>query len=71
MTPRYVGHSWRVPPEVIAIALGLTRDGSGRPVTLADIAEKQGTDMASLAEKLQAAIAAYRLEESKKERPQQ
>ena len=51
MTPRYVGHSWQVPPEVIATALGLTQDGSGRRITLADIAESQGSDMAALADR--------------------
>lgn len=60
MTPRYVARSWEVPPEVVAEALALGRDGSGRRVTLEALAAQRGVSVASLAAALAAAIDASR-----------
>ena len=55
MTPGYVTHSWGVPPDVAAEALGLAR-GPGGHRPLADIAEERGVSFDALAQELQAAI---------------
>ncbi|WP_439154122.1 hypothetical protein [Yoonia sp.] len=60
MTPRYVAKSWDVPPEIVSQALALEMDGSGRKVTLSELATEQDTDVATLIADLGAAIAAYR-----------
>jgi hypothetical protein len=60
MTPRYVALSWDVPPDVVAEALGLARDGSGRRVTLDELAEERDLRVEDIAAELDAAIAAYR-----------
>lgn len=59
MTPRYISRSWQVPPEIVAQALALETDGSGRKVTLAELAAERGTDLDALTAALTAAIAAY------------
>ncbi len=58
MTPRYVAHSWRVPPEVMEAAVGETP--ARRRPTLDAIAEHQGVPLADLTARLEAAIAAHR-----------
>ena len=60
MTPRYIAKSWQLPAEVIAEALGLSLDGTGRRVTLAEIADLQGRDLGDLIRDLEAAINASR-----------
>ncbi len=60
MTPRYVARSWHVAPEVVATALGLPMDGSGRRVTLEEIAVARGENLDALIVGLEAAIAAAR-----------
>lgn len=60
MTPRYIAYSWEVPPEVISDALDMAQDGSGRRVTLADIAEARGTSVDALASELIDAIQSHR-----------
>ncbi|WP_089270631.1 hypothetical protein [Puniceibacterium sediminis] len=60
MTPRYVSRSWQVPPEVVAQALGLEMDGSGRRVTLAELAAQQGRDLDTLIAEVEAVIEAAR-----------
>jgi hypothetical protein len=60
MTPRYVAMSWDVPPEVLGEALALERDGSGRRMTLVEIADAKGTDLRTLEAELEAAIVAFR-----------
>jgi hypothetical protein len=60
MTPRYVAMSWNVPPEVISEALDLPHDGTGRRVTLRDLAAEREQDVDDLAADLDAAISAFR-----------
>lgn len=60
MTPRYVARSWDVPPEVIGEALSLTADGSGRRVTLAELAAARGMTVEALSAELVDAILAFR-----------
>lgn len=56
MTPRYVSRSWQMPPEVVAGALGLEKDGSGRRLTLEEISIEQDRDLEELVQDLEAAI---------------
>ena len=58
MTPRYVAHSWHVPPKVVAEALGLT-PGGGR-ITMAEIAAREGVSLPEIAARVIAAIEADR-----------
>lgn len=60
MTPRYVALSWDVPPEVIIGALSIPRDGSGRRITLDELAKERGIPVETLAADLEAAIAGFR-----------
>lgn len=60
MTPRYLVRSWRVSPEVIAAALDLEHDRTGRRVTLAELATMQGRDLDHMIDELEAAIAEAR-----------
>lgn len=60
MTPRYVVRSWDVPPELVADALDLDRDGIGRRVTLKALAEDRGVPPDTLIDALRAAIDAHR-----------
>lgn len=59
MTPRYVAHSWRIPPEVLAGTLGL-EPGPGRPPTLSEIAAARGTTVEALAAAIEAAAERHR-----------
>lgn len=58
MTPRYVARSWQVAPEVVSSGSGIEMDGSGRRLTLAEIAAAQGRGVDDLIAELEAAIAA-------------
>jgi len=60
MTPRFVAHSWTVPPDLVAATLGLERDGEGRRVTLAKLAKERGVPVDMLITDLETAIAIYR-----------
>jgi hypothetical protein len=63
MTPRYIAHSWDLPPATVGAALGLA-PGAGRAdgarLTLEEIAEARGTSVAALAAAIEAAAAAHR-----------
>ncbi len=63
MTPRYVAYSWDVPPEVVAEALGLDRDGTGRRETIGALAQNRGIPVSELAGTLTQAILDYRATE--------
>lgn len=58
MTPRYVAHSWALPPAVLRDALGPLPDR--RRPTLDAIAEAQGIPLEALVARVEAAIAAHR-----------
>ena len=60
MTPRYVAYSWDVPPDVIAQALPIAPDGSGRRVTLAELAKSLDRPLPQMLDDLRAAIDAHR-----------
>lgn len=60
MTPRYVAHSWQIPPEVIAETLSLEQDGSGRRLTLRDLADTRSIPVDELIRQLDEAISRYR-----------
>jgi len=60
MTPRFVAHSWDVPPEVILQTLPIAPDGSGRRVTLEELARGEGISLEQLLERLRRAITAHR-----------
>ncbi len=64
MTPGYISHSWKVPPEVVGAAMGFDEKPPGRPPTVGKVAETNGEDPAALAARIEAAIAAYRAENS-------
>ncbi len=59
MTPRYVAHSWDLPPEVIIRALGV-ESGQGRRVSLAELARQQGIDVDELEARLRKAAREWR-----------
>ena len=59
MTPRYVGRSWQVPPEVVAGALGdMIESGTGRN-SLEQSAEARGETVETVIARLEEAIAAH------------
>jgi len=58
MTPGYIGHSWKVPREVMDAAIG-TLPENKRP-TLEVIADQQGISVADLIARIETAIFAYR-----------
>ena len=60
MTPRYVAHSWQVPPGVIAEALALEQNGTGRRMTLAQLAQDRGLTLDALIADIAHAIEAHR-----------
>lgn len=62
MTPGYVAHSWRVPPEVLAAALEIERK-PGKRRTLDQIAAERGVPVEQLIRDIDAAIASFRLQE--------
>ena len=60
MTPRYIAHSWEVPPQVIGEALGLAPDGEGRRITIEDVARDRDLPVAEVAATVTTAIEAFR-----------
>lgn len=61
MTPRYVAHSWQVPPEVVLDALGLEdKRRSGKPPTLASIANERDEPLSEIERRVEDAIAGFR-----------
>lgn len=58
MTPGYVAHSWSVPRDLMLEAIGPLPDV--RRPTLNEIAADQNVDLATLVQRIEAAIASYR-----------
>lgn len=77
MTPRYVGKSYAVPPEVIMQAFDLRpesgrqnggQDGGPRRVSLERLAADHGLTLAELQARLDAAVLSFRLDQARGER---
>lgn len=56
MTPRYVAHSWRVPPKLIVDALGYSPEGPRERITISEISKTQNVDIDTLIKLVEAAI---------------
>ncbi|MGJ8624180.1 MAG: hypothetical protein ACSHW1_15595 [Yoonia sp.] len=61
MTPRYVGRSYDVPPELVQQALGLTTPPGH--VSLETLARDQGVTLETLQARIDAAVAQWRAEQ--------
>ena len=61
MTPRYVGRSYKIPPEVVQSAFNLERPAVPRRISLETIAAEQGATLEELQSRLDAAVAAFRM----------
>lgn len=59
MTPRYIAHSHRVPPDLVASVLGIDAENPPRRTTLKEIAAERGVPVRELIEALEAAIAVH------------
>lgn len=60
MTPRYVGRSYDVPPEVVQQAFDLERPAVPRRMSLDAIAAEKGMSMTEMQSSLDAAVAEWR-----------
>lgn len=60
MTPRFVAHAWDLPPEVLLQALPMDSAGSGRRVTLEELAQARDMPLDRLLENVRLAIAEHR-----------
>lgn len=60
MTPRFVAHSWHLPPEVVSEALAFKREGKDGRITLGQLAAERDVPVEKLIDDLKAAIAAHR-----------
>ncbi|WP_300513492.1 hypothetical protein [Aliiroseovarius sp.] len=60
MTPRYVAHSWQVPPDVLMEALELEGPPGMGPTSLRDVAERLGMPVEALILRLEQAITDHR-----------
>ena len=58
MTPRYIAHSWQVPPELVGSALGL-EPGAGR-ITVDEIARERNVPVEAVIAEIMEAIRAHR-----------
>ena len=56
MTPKYISHSWRVPPEVVTTVLGDFERSKKGPMSLEQIAAKQGIAPDALIDTIEQAI---------------
>ncbi|WP_088625401.1 hypothetical protein [Oceanicola sp. 22II-s10i] len=59
MTPRYIAHSWQIPPEALAEALQIP-DPPPRHATLAEIARLRGMTTEALIAELTVFLARHR-----------
>ena len=60
MTPRYVGRSYDVPPEVVQTAFDIERPTIPRRISLETIASQQGVTLDDLQARLDQAVTAWR-----------
>ena len=66
MTPRYVAHSWAVPPTVIREALAIPSDT--RRMTVSSLADERGLTTEEVILQIEAAIAAFRTQNPQADR---
>jgi hypothetical protein len=57
MTPRYIARSWQVPLEDLAERAALPHPASSGPRTLAELARAEGEPLATILERVNAALA--------------
>lgn len=60
MTPRYVGQSYNLPPEIVQQALGIMDDGPPRRRTLDRIAAEQGITLDEMQARVEEAVEDWR-----------
>jgi hypothetical protein len=68
MTPRYVGQSYQVPPDVIEDALQITRGVTPRRASLDTIAAETDMSMDQMQDSIDRAVAAWRAANPRPER---
>jgi hypothetical protein len=59
MTPKYVAHSWQVPPDVVIEALGDFKRTKKGPMSLDQIAKSQGVASGDIVTAVQNAVHAF------------
>ena len=59
MTPKYVAHSWDVPPQVVRDALGEFKRDKNGPMSLDQVAKSQGIALEDLIAKIETAIETF------------
>lgn len=62
MTPRYVSLSYKIPPKPLADALFIDREAPFKRQNLSQIAATHGLTMAQLQDRINAAVAQWRLD---------
>ncbi len=60
MTPRYVGQSYNIPPEIVQQAFGILDDGPPHRTTLDRIAIEQNMSLDDMQERIEIAAADWR-----------
>lgn len=64
MTPRYVGRSYDIPPEIVIEALGLPPQGPPRRVSLETLSEENGISLNDMQAQIDAVVARWRAEQA-------
>ena len=60
MTPGYISHSWKVPPNIVREAIGLELGSNSRRRPLTEIASELGVSEPEVIDRITKAIAAFR-----------
>ncbi len=60
MTPRYVGQSYNIPPEIVLQALDIVNDGPPRRITLDRLADEQGITLDEMQTRVESAVQDWR-----------
>jgi len=63
MTPRYVGKSYDIPPEIIQEAFDLQQDGNPRRISLDKLSEEKGISLNDMQSQLDVTVARWRAEQ--------
>jgi hypothetical protein len=64
MTPRYVGRSYDIPPEIVKEALGLPQQGAPRRVSLETLSEENGISLKEMQAQIDVAAARWRADQA-------